>query len=182
MSILASMGEDTSDCQESKRGRKRGKAPEPPPDDTIVLSASDIEPLMICYICGGALRDCRTFTECQHSFCSTCLQKKWDEGARKCPHPRCDNLWPGVVWTAGSVKDTQKQKIVDVLYSSACCASPLVRPILDGDMPPSPTDLLHTGRGGGGVSSRTRTRGHKKKGGAVGEEAAVGTKRKRDTT
>ena len=48
---------------------------------------ADVNPHLVCALCGGYFRDCHTITECLHSFCQVCILAHLRQNKNSCP--RC---------------------------------------------------------------------------------------------
>lgn len=56
---------------------------------TLKIKITELNPQLICVLCGGYLVDASTIVECLHSFCKTCIARYLDTS--KCC-PICDTL------------------------------------------------------------------------------------------
>ena len=74
---------------------------------------ADVNPHLVCALCGGYFRDCHTITECLHSFCQVCILAHLRQNKNSCP--RCGvDLGPHPMTAV--LHDRQLQAIVDKIF------------------------------------------------------------------
>ena len=54
-------------------------------DQEVFIRMKTLIPLLTCKICNGYLRDAHTITECLHTFCKSCLFKRFANDETRCP-------------------------------------------------------------------------------------------------
>jgi len=79
----------------------------------ISLSIADVNAQLCCGICEGYFRDAHTIRECLHTFCKSCILKRFDSGDGDCPSCGQDL---GVHPLEGIEYDRSKQEIVNKLF------------------------------------------------------------------
>ena len=74
---------------------------------------ADVNPHLVCALCGGYFRDCHTITECLHSFCQVCILAHLRQNKNSCP--RCGvDLGPHPMTAV--LHDRQLQAVVDKIF------------------------------------------------------------------
>ncbi|XP_042192974.1 polycomb group RING finger protein 6 isoform X2 [Callorhinchus milii] len=71
---------------------------------------ADVNPYILCPICGGYFIDATTITECLHTFCKSCIVKHFDYSNR-CP--KC-NLTVHQTWPLYNIR--LDRKLQDIVY------------------------------------------------------------------
>lgn len=74
---------------------------------------ADVNPHLVCALCGGYFRDCHTLTECLHSYCQVCILAHLRQNKNSCP--RCGvDLGPHPMTAV--LHDRQLQGVVDNIF------------------------------------------------------------------
>jgi len=65
-------------------------------DDNLVadgtrfkVRVTELNAQLTCSICGGYFRDASTLSECQHTFCKSCILRLFSQGVSNCPEQNC---------------------------------------------------------------------------------------------
>ena len=112
--------DDDDDSDDSSSGDGSSSSDSADTDDNeqdthFHVNVRQLNPELTCTICRGYFREASTLTECQHTFCKTCILKLFATGVSTCPEVTC-----GI--DLGSVSRTRVLSLDTVFCPRSACA------------------------------------------------------------